>query len=406
MSLEGRKIIVGVTGSIAAYKACDVVSRLRSAGAEVRVVMTESAQRLIGPTTFRSISGAPVSVEMFADEQGGGLEHIALADWADALLIVPATANILGKAANGIADDLMSTVTMACDVPKLAAPAMNSRMWENPSVQANVATLIEMGWRFVGPGEGRLASGAVGIGRLAKPEDIASAVAAVFAAGDAGRGLKALVTAGPTREAIDPVRFISNPSSGRMGYALAAAARDTGAEVTLVSGPTELGPPVGVTTVGVVSLEEMRARVLELAEEADVVISAAAPADYTVLSAADEKLHRSDGPLTLELQPTPDILAEVGSNKGGKTLVGFAAETGGGRESAARKLQEKNLDLIVLNDVTEPGAGFAVETNRVTLLWRQGREESLPLMAKADVARRIWREVLILNGRLTESDPS
>ncbi|HJN17578.1 MAG TPA: bifunctional phosphopantothenoylcysteine decarboxylase/phosphopantothenate--cysteine ligase CoaBC [Armatimonadota bacterium] len=399
MSLDGRKIIIGVTGSIAAYKACDVIRRLKVAGAEVRVVMTKSACELVGPTTFRAISGGPVAVEMFDGESGGDLKHISLTDWADAVLIVPATANILGKAANGIADDLVSTVLMACDAPTVFAPAMNFRMWANPAVQENVRKLAESGRCFAGPIEGRLASGVVGAGRMAEPDSIVETLKQALGISAAGSGLKVVITSGPTREYIDPVRFITNPSTGKMGHALALAARDTGAEVIVISGPTQLPPPAGVTTVDVVSADEMRAQVQAHAADADVVIAAAAPGDFTVAEVADTKVARGEGPITLELQPTEDIIAEVGRDKGNKVVVSFAAETGGGIERAETKLREKNSDLVVLNDVAEPGSGFGVDTNRVTLIRPEQAPEELPLMSKVDVARRVWDEVLALVAR-------
>jgi len=405
MALQGKRIILGVTGSIAAYKACDVLRRLTAMEAAVRVVMTRSAQELVGPTTFRSLSGSPVATEMFAGEGGGDLTHISLADWADGLLIAPATANIIGKMANGIADDLLSTVTMASDVPTVLAPAMNLRMWRSAAVQANVARLKGWGYAFCGPVEGRLASGTVGEGRMAEPDEIVECLATRMAVGRAGEGLRVLVTAGPTREYIDPVRFISNPSSGRMGYAMAEAARDSGAEVVLVSGPTGLPPPVGITTVSVTSAGEMHAAVSERSEGMNVVIAVAAVGDYTPARRQDTKLSRRDGPLTLELEATQDIIGALGQAKEGRVLVGFAAETGGGEARAEEKLRQKNLDLIVLNDVTEPGAGFEVETNQVALIRRDGAVERLPLLPKAEVTRRVWREILILTGRQTANDP-
>jgi phosphopantothenoylcysteine decarboxylase/phosphopantothenate--cysteine ligase len=398
MRLEGRKVILGVTGSIAAYKACDVLRGLQKEGAEVRVVMTAAAQELVRPTVFRSLSGSPVLTSLFGDEQGEDLKHIALTEWAELILVAPATANLIGKVASGIADDLLSTVIAAAACPTIFAPGMNVRMWQNPVVQGNVRKLTELGYRFCGPLEGRLASGAVGAGRMADPGDIVRCAVRALAGTDEGRGLKVLVTAGPTREFIDPVRFISNPSSGRMGYAMAEAAAETGAEVCLVSGPTEVKPPAGVETVRVRTADEMRAAVLERAATADVVIAVAAVADFAPVEVSEAKVPRADGPLTLILRPTPDIIAEVGKSKGGKVLVGFAAETGEGTERAKRKLEAKNLDLAVLNDVTEPGAGFEVDTNRVTLLRRDGSSESLPLMSKTDLARRVWREALQLAG--------
>ncbi len=395
MSLEGRRIVVGVTGSIAAYKACEVVRRLVGEGAEVRVVMTDHARELIGPTIFRVFSQAPVPPAEFGASQGDELTHISLTDWAELLLVAPATGNIIGKVASGIADDLLSTTMMASDAIKVIAPAMNYRMWQNPVVQSNVVKLTALGYHFCGPTEGRLATGVVAAGRMAEPEEIVACVRGLLNRTEEARGVKGVVTAGPTREFIDPVRFISNPSTGRMGYALAQAAADTGAEVVLVSGPTQLGPPAGVRTIPVESAAEMREAVVREAGEADVVIGAAAVGDFTAAAVA-QKMKRSRGPVTLELQPTADIMAELGAAKAKRVLVGFAAETGEGEAKARRKLCEKNLDLIVLNDVTEPGSGFAVETNRATLIRPGGPAEPLPMMAKTELARRIWRETLAL----------
>ncbi len=396
MRLEGRHVILGVTGSIAAYKACEVLRRLKAEGADVRVVMTESACHLVGPTTFRSLSGAPVAVSMFDGEQGGDLRHISLSEWGEIVVVAPATANILGKVAHGIADDLLSTTIMATEAPAAFAPAMNYRMWRNAVVQGNVERLRALGYHFWGPEEGRLASGAVGVGRMAEPAEIVEGVVALLSGGGEGQGLKVLVTAGPTREFIDPVRFISNPSTGRMGYAIAAEAQRSGAEVTLVSGPTHLAPPPGVSLVPVVSAQQMREAVLQRAGEADVVIGVAAVGDFAPAESSDSKLKRGAGPLTLDLRPTADIMGEVGQSKGSKVLIGFAAETEDGESNAARKLEEKNLDLIVLNDIGEPGSGFAVETNRATLIRRDSPPERLPLMTKTELAQRIWREALEL----------
>ncbi len=398
MSLPGRKIVVGVTGSVAAYKACEVVRRLVAEGAEVRVVMTDNARHFVGPTIFRVFSQAPVAEAEFGASQGDELTHISLADWAELILVAPATGNIIGKAACGIADDLLSTTLMASEAIKVFAPAMNYRMWGNPVVQENVRRLAGLGCRFCGPGEGRLASGAVGAGRMSEPEEILACVKRLLGEGDEARGLKVVVTAGPTREFIDPVRFISNPSTGRMGYAIAEAAAETGAEVVLVSGPTHLTASVGVRTVSVSSAAEMREAVLREAEEAVVVVGAAAVGDFTV-APAPGKIKRAGGPLTLALEPTVDIMAELGRTKGTRVLVGFAAETGEGEANARRKLAEKNLDLIVLNDVTEPGSGFAVATNRATLVRPEGPAEPLPMMPKTELARRVWREALDLAKR-------
>jgi phosphopantothenoylcysteine decarboxylase / phosphopantothenate---cysteine ligase len=395
MGLEGRKVVVGVTASIAAYKACEVVRRLVGEGAEVRVILTDNARKLIGPTIFRVFSRAPVASAEFGEPTGDELQHISLSDWADLILVAPATANTLGKVAGGIADDLLSTTIMAARSRTLFAPAMNVRMWGNPVVQANVGKLAGLGYCFIGPVEGRLATGIVGAGRMAEPEAIVEAVRQALVGSDQGRGLRVVITAGPTREFIDAVRYLSNPSTGRMGYALAAAAQETGAEVVLVSGPTSLEPPAGVRTVMVTSAADMREAVLAEAEAADIVVGAAAVGDFTV-TAAPGKLKRSGGAVRLELTPTADIMAELGQREGARVLIGFAAETEDGEANARRKLQEKKLDLVVLNDLTEPGAGFATETNRGTLIRPAGDPEHLPMMPKRDLARRIWREALEL----------
>jgi phosphopantothenoylcysteine decarboxylase/phosphopantothenate--cysteine ligase len=396
MTLRGRRVVLGVTGSIAAYKACDVLRGLQEEGAEVRVAMTAAAQELVRPTVFRSLSSYPVLTGLFADPQGEDLKHIALTEWADLILVAPATANLIGKVASGIADDLLSTVIAAAACPVVFAPGMNFRMWQNPVTQGNVHKLEALGYRFCGPVEGRLASGAVGVGRLADPRDIVGFVVGVLGAAGTAQGIRVVVTAGPTREYVDPVRFLSNASSGRMGYAVAAAAQETGADVCLVSGPTQLPPPAGVECVRVTTAEEMRQAVVERARQAEVVIGVAAVADFAPVAPSDHKAPRGDGDVTVTLRPTADILAEVGRAKGTRVLVGFAAETGQDVERATRKLRDKNLDLIVLNDVTEPGSGFEAETNRATLVRRDGSTERLPLMPKTELARRIWQEALAL----------
>ncbi|MEN6640803.1 MAG: bifunctional phosphopantothenoylcysteine decarboxylase/phosphopantothenate--cysteine ligase CoaBC [Armatimonadia bacterium] len=393
--LNGRRVIVGVTGGIAAYKACGLVTALRKRGADVRVLMTESATWFVTPTTFASLSGNEVALKMFGAELGDELQHIHLQDFGEVMIVAPTTANVLGKVANGLADDLLTTSIMAATYPVIFAPAMNFQMWANTIVQDNVAKLQRHGYGFVRPEYGRLASGAEGAGRLANEASLIAAVELALA----GRlpqydltGRKIVVTAGPTREPLDPVRFLSNRSTGRMGYALAAEAQRRGAEVTLISGPVELPAPAGVTLVSVTTNAEMKAAALQAVPGADAYISAAAPADYRPATVADHKLKKGE-PLQLELQQTEDILLAVGSQSRPRVLVGFAAETGNAVETAFPKLQKKGLDLLVVNDVTEPGAGFAVETNRVTLLRRDGSNEALPLMSKQAVAAAILDEV-------------
>ncbi|MEN6404636.1 MAG: bifunctional phosphopantothenoylcysteine decarboxylase/phosphopantothenate--cysteine ligase CoaBC, partial [Armatimonadia bacterium] len=348
--------------------------------------------------TFASLSGNEVALKMFGAELGDELQHIHLQDFGEVMIVAPTTANVLGKVANGLADDLLTTSIMAATYPVVFAPAMNFQMWANPIVQDNVAKLQRHGYGFVMPEHGRLASGAEGAGRLANEASLIAAVELTLA----GRlpqydltGRKIVVTAGPTREPLDPVRFLSNRSTGRMGYALAAEAQRRGAEVTLISGPVELSAPAGVTVVNVTTNAEMKEAALQAVSDADAYISAAAPADYRPATVADHKLKKGE-PLHLELQQTEDILLAVGSQSRPKALIGFAAETGDAVQTAFPKLQKKGLDLLVVNDITEPGAGFAVETNRVTLLRRDGSNEALPLMSKQAVAAAILDEVRAL----------
>lgn len=387
--LKGRGVLVIVTGGIAAYKVCELVSTLTKAGARVRVVMTEHARRFVGEVTFATLSGRPVAHNMWAER--GDVEHVALADFADVAIVAPATANIIGKYANGIADDLASTCLLALTCPVVVAPAMNSRMLCSAPVQANVRTLQERGVHVIEPEEGWLACGETGAGRLPGTDALVEALCdAVNACGGPLAGLRVLVTAGPTREAIDPVRFISNPSSGRMGYALAAEAARRGAAVTLVSGPTTLEAPAGVEHVGVMCAAEMHEAVQNRAGETDVFIGAAAVADWRPAEAGGQKL-KKDGrdELSLRMVRTPDIIAGVAQWDPRPLIVGFAAETEDAVAHAVEKMRRKGMDMIVANDVTAPGAGFDVQTNRVTLIDVIGRETDLPLMSKRDVAAAI-----------------
>lgn len=392
---KGKFIVVGVTGGIAAYKAAEITSRLRQLGADVQVVMTRSATEFVAPLTFRTLSGNPVLTGMFTEPVVWETPHIALAERADAILIAPATANIIGKIASGIADDLLTAVVMATKAPVLLAPAMNSGMYTNPILQQNLNRLRELGYHVVEPDEGFLACGSTGKGRLPDPEVIIQALRGLFYKKDlAGRTL--LVTAGPTQEAIDPVRYITNHASGRMGYAVAEAARDRGARVILVSGPTALSPPAGIEMVSVVSARDMYQAVLDRFADADVVVKAAAVGDYRPAAVHKEKLKKKADPLVLNLERNPDILAELGRRKSRQILVGFAAETTDLLENARNKLMTKNLDLIVANDVTRPGSGFASETNSVTLLDRTGAAEQIPLQAKNEIAHLILDRVAAL----------
>jgi len=396
--LQGRRIVLGVTGGIAAFKAAGLVTRLRKRGAEVRVVMTEAATQFVTPTTFASLSAHEVGLKMFGEPLGDELQHIQLQDFAEVMLIAPATADVIGRIAAGIADDLLTTVVMALACPIILAPAMNFRMWENPIVRRNVQTLREFGYGFVMPERGRLASGAEGTGRLAREELLLSAVERALA-GALPRydlqGKTIVVSAGPTREPLDPVRFLSNRSTGRMGYALAAEAERRGAEVILISGPAELAPPSGVDFRPVVTNAEMKQAVLAAMPGAFAYLSAAAPADYRPAQVSATKIKKGE-PLVVEFAQTDDILLAVNAQARPEVLVGFAAETGDAVAKGRPKLAGKQLDLLVVNDVSEPGSGFGVETNRVTILGRDGSEQSLPLMSKHAVAAAILDAVAAL----------
>ena len=394
--LQGKKILLGVTGGIAAYKAVEVVSRLRKAGAEVRVVMTKEATEFVTELTFREISGNPVTVDMWAPVQHWNVAHIALADWADLVLVAPATANILAKAALGVADDMLTTTMLAVTAPIFFAPAMNSNMYIHPAVRENIEKLAARGAHFIAPGTGKLACGAEGLGRLAEPMDIVAALEKFFVEGAQLSGVKVLVTAAGTIEPIDPVRYIGNRSSGKMGYALAEEAAARGAEVVLVSGPSALTPPKGLKTfISVETAKEMREAVLREAETSRIVIKAAAVADYHPKTVAEHKIKKNDEELSILLEKNPDILKELGQKKReGQILVGFAAETQNLLQYAKEKIEKKNLDFIVANDVTKPGAGFNTATNLVKIISRGGEIEELPLMDKREVAKRIFDRVL------------
>lgn len=401
---KNKKVVLGVCGGIAVYKAVELLRLLVKAGADVSVIMTRSAQEFVTPLTFQTLSGNPVHTELFNLYQEKEIGHISLADRADLFLVAPATANVIGKVAAGIADDLLTTTLMATRAPVLFAPAMNVHMYENPIYQRNEACLRELGYHFINPAVGALACGYEGQGKLPEPEAIFSAAQAVLAPQDlAGQHL--LVTAGPTREELDPVRYLSNYSSGKMGYAIARAARMRGADVVLVSGPTFLTPPQGVTLIPVVSAEQMRKTVLDALPKATAVVKSAAVADYRPASMSTQKLKKSDEDMTLVLEKNPDILAEVGAGKEGRVLVGFAAETQDLLKHAADKLKRKNLDLIVANDVTQAGAGFDVDTNIVKLLHADGHVEELPQLSKDEVAHQLLdRVVELLKQREAKTD--
>ena len=395
--LKDKHIVLGVTGGIAVYKACDLVSRLKKQGAEVRVVLTENAAKFVPPLTFDTLSGNPTHVDTFAPRSE--LEHIHLAKWADAYVIAPATANCLAKLAGGIADDLLTTTALAMTAPLLLAPAMNANMWRHAATQANLKTLLTRGAKTVGPGVGHLACGDDDVGRMAEPSEIVEALDALLSVKRDFEGVKVLVTAGPTVEKIDPVRFITNRSSGKMGYAVAEAAQARGAEVRLVSGPVNLAAPAGVEVVPIESSADLCAAVLDRGEWADVVIQAAAPADFRPAKVSGSKIKKTGEGMTLVLENTTDIAAELGRRKRpGQVLVAFAAETDDVLKNARGKLEKKNADLVVANDVSRSDAGFGVDTNAVTLITREG-QQALPLMRKRDVADGILDAVAALMGR-------
>ncbi len=392
--LENKHIVVGVTGGIAAYKACDLVSRLKKRGADVRVVMTEAAVRFVSPLSFETLSGHQAYTDTFDHKYEIG--HVALAKWADLILVAPATANCMGKYACGIADDLLSTTLCAARGPVLLAPAMNAGMWRSPAVQANFETLKARGTHFVGPEAGHLACGDDDIGRMSEPETIVAAAEALLCPRRDLAGLRVLVTAGPTVEKIDPVRYITNRSTGKMGYAIAEAARDRGAQVQLVSGPTQLAKPAGVTFVGVESCAELREAVLAGAERADVVIQAAAPADFTPEQFASGKIKKTGDGMLLRLKNTADIACELGARKRpGQMLVAFAAETEDVLANARAKLARKNADMVVANDVSRADAGFGADTNVVTLI-TAADARPLERMGKRAVADAILDRILEL----------
>jgi phosphopantothenoylcysteine decarboxylase/phosphopantothenate--cysteine ligase len=393
--LKGKEIILGVTGGIAAYKAVELLRLLTKAGATVHVIMTAGAQEFIAPLTFQTLSANPVHTELFNLIAEREIGHISLAARAHLCIIAPATANVIGKLANGIADDMLTTTVLATRAPVLLAPAMNVNMYQNPLYRANEERLGAHGFRIVDPVRGELACGWEGEGKMQQPAVILEEALRLLAPQDLS-GETVLVTAGPTREELDPVRFISNHSSGKMGYAIARAARLRGARVILVSGPVCLPPPHGVETVCVESAEEMRQVAMGRLAESSIIIKAAAVSDYRPAERAGEKVKKTGETLTLELVKNADILQQLGKVKGDRILVGFAAETEKLREHAAEKLATKNLDLIVANDVGKAGAGFNVDTNIVTLLYRDGRQEELPCMAKDDLAWQLLDRICSL----------
>lgn len=420
-------LVLLVGGGVAAYKAVDLASRLTKAGHRVRAVLSQAAGRFVTPITFEAVTGEPALADLW--QPGGGEAHIELARWADAMVMAPATADLIGQLAHGLARDAVGTVALASRGPVVLAPAMHHAMWAHPAVQENVARLKSFGYAFVGPERGRLASGEEGWGRMTEPAEIALAVEALLArraapeagAGAAGAsgeaplagrgasgrpgaergrdlaGRRVVVTAGPTQEPLDPIRFLTNRASGRMGFALAEAARDRGADVTLVTGPTALPDPPGVRVVRVRTAVEMRDAVAAAFDGCDAFVAAAAVADYRPARYSERKLKKRPEPMALELVPNPDVLQEMAERKRHQVLVGFAAETEEDVAEARAKLRRKRLDLVVLNDVTKPGAGFDVETNRVTLV-SEDSAEALPIMTKREVADAIWDAVVLRLG--------
>ena len=396
--LSGKTVLLGVTGGIACYKTAALASALVKQHCDVQVVMTRNATEFLTPVTFEQLTGNRVAVDTFDRNHPFQVEHVALADRADLVLIAPATANVLAKLAHGIADDMLTTTVLACDCPKMAAPAMNTRMYENPVTQDNLATLRRYGWEIIAPASGRLACGAVGPGKLPEPEDLLECVLHALSHTKDMAGLRLLVTAGPTQEALDPVRYLTNHSTGKMGYAIARAAAARGAEVTLVTGPTALKRPAYMEVVEVVSAREMFEAVTRRSQRQDIIVKAAAVADYRPAAVAGDKIKKSEdgSDLALTLERTDDILAWLGAHKPqGQFLCGFSMETRDVLANSRKKLLKKNLDLIAANSLREAGAGFGTATNHVTLITAQA-EKDLPLMSKDQVAHALLDEILRL----------
>ncbi|MFQ5681838.1 MAG: bifunctional phosphopantothenoylcysteine decarboxylase/phosphopantothenate--cysteine ligase CoaBC [Candidatus Binatia bacterium] len=393
-----KTVIIGVSGGIACYKAVELVRRLVQNGFVTRVIMTREATEFVTPLTFQTLSGHPVATEIFSLTQESQIGHINLADQADLLVIAPATANVIGKIASGIADDLLTTVVMATQAPVLIAPSMNIHMYENPVFQENLCKLKRVGFHVMNPAEGYLACGYEGKGRLPEPGDIAEAISQLLKKKDL-TGERILITAGPSREPLDPIRYISNRSSGKMGYALARQGVCRGAEVTLISGPTSLAPPVGVRLISVRTAEDMHQAVLKEFPNSTAVFMAAAVTDFHPEKFTARKIKRRRGSIQLKLRPNADILRDLGVRKSGQVLIGFAAETEALVANAKRKLREKNLDLIVANNVTKEGSGFDGDTNVATILDKKGTAHSLPLMSKDELGNKIYDYFLALKGR-------
>lgn len=396
--LTDKKILVGVTGGIAAYKAAEVVRLLRKLNAQVHVAMTKSATEFITPLTLQSLSSNPVYCNLFDEPKLWNVEHIALAEHVDAVIVAPATANILAKMAMGLADDFLSTVLLATRAPIFVAPAMNHAIYHHPATQDNLSLLKERGIQVIGPDSGYQACGTNGDGRMSEPVEIVESLARFFTGVDWLKGKKALVTAGGTQEPLDPVRYLGNRSSGLMGYAIAAALQEAGAETFLVSAPTELPTPYGVTKISVRTALEMHEAVLGLFPEMDVVIKAAAVADYRPSVESEQKIKKTGTSRIIELVPNPDILYELGQKKTSQVIIGFAAETENLMANAQQKMRKKNVNLLVANDITKPGAGFGSPTNIVSFLYPDGRRIDLPQMSKLEVARHLVIEIARLLG--------
>ena len=392
--LKDKTVVIGVSGGIAVYKTLDVVSRLRKLGVNVNVIMTKSATEFVTPLSFQSLSQNYVVCDMFEDPKTWDVEHISLAKRADVFLIAPATANVIGKIANGIADDMLTTTVMATKAKVLIAPAMNTNMYENPILQRNINTLKELGYNFVEPENGRLACGDTGKGKLASPETIVDEVVKLLSKGQDLKGKSIIVTAGPTVESIDPMRYITNRSTGKMGYSIAKEAIERGADVTLITGPTNLTPPQNLKKlVKIESAKDMYEAVLANLDENDVVIKSAAVADYKPKNYSNKKIKKSDDDLVIELDRNKDIAQEIGKIKNNKILVGFAAETNDLIENASLKIKKKNLDFIVANDLTKEGAGFGVDTNIVKIIDKEGNITEYPKMKKEEVANIILDKI-------------
>ncbi|TMW73165.1 bifunctional phosphopantothenoylcysteine decarboxylase/phosphopantothenate--cysteine ligase CoaBC [Alteribacter natronophilus] len=395
-----KRVLLCVTGGIAMFKAAALTSRLSQNGFEVKVMMTDSAGEFVTPLTFQALSRNPVYTSTFDEKDPSKIAHIDVADWADLIIVAPATANVIGKLANGIADDMVTTTLLASTAHVMVAPAMNVHMYAHPAVQKNMETLKEFGYTFIEPGEGFLACGYEGKGRMEEPETIMAEAEAFFSrrSHPEWHGVRLLVTAGPTRETIDPVRYFSNRSSGKMGYAIAAEAAKRGAAVTLISGPSALDDPPGAEVIRVDSAEEMYAAVMARYSGADIVIKSAAVADYRPAETFSQKVKKTDGALTIEMERTKDILRTLGDEKENQVLVGFAAESENVIGYARGKLEKKNLDMIVANSITEEGSGFQSDTNKVTLIQKGEEEIELPLLSKADAAQEILNKAISIFG--------